>query len=67
MGRILQRCDVCKRFHVVYIVDDPLYPGGKAHYCHHCWKQKFGAQAVASATSSEQTRVELLNEKSHKK
>jgi hypothetical protein len=46
MGRILQRCDVCKRFHVVYIVDDPLYPGGKAHYCHHCWKNKFGMQTA---------------------
>ncbi|MBN1372993.1 MAG: hypothetical protein JW987_13735 [Anaerolineaceae bacterium] len=42
MGRILKRCDVCKRFHAAYVVDDPLYPGGKANYCFKCWKKKFG-------------------------
>ncbi len=42
MGRILKRCDVCKRFHAAYVVDDPLYPGGKANYCLKCWKKMFG-------------------------
>lgn len=42
MGRILKRCDVCKRFHAAYVVDAPLYPGGKAKYCLRCWKKKFG-------------------------
>jgi len=42
MGRILKRCDVCNRFHAAYVVDDPLFPGGKAKYCLRCWKKKFG-------------------------
>ena len=36
-GKVLRRCSLCKRYHVSYIVTDPI-TGSKAYYCYDCWK-----------------------------
>jgi uridine phosphorylase len=43
MGKILQRCDVCKNFHVAFVVKDPE-SGEKTHLCSNCWKKRYGSQ-----------------------
>lgn len=43
--KILERCDVCKQFHVWYVVEDPKL--GKRHLCTNCWKTLYGASSRA--------------------
>jgi len=43
--KILERCDVCKRFHVWYVVEDPEL--GKRHLCTNCWKALYGESSRA--------------------
>ncbi len=43
--KILERCDVCKRFHVWYVVEDPEL--GKRHLCTNCWKALYGKSSPA--------------------
>lgn len=42
MGKILQRCDVCKNFHVAFVVKDPE-SGEKVYLCSNCWKKRYGS------------------------
>ncbi len=58
MGKILQRCDVCKNFHVAFVVNDPEL-GEKTYLCSNCWKKRYGSQ---SAESVEQQKAELHSE-----
>jgi uridine phosphorylase len=39
MGKILQRCDLCKNFHVAFVETD-LQTGEKLHLCSNCWKKR---------------------------
>lgn len=41
MGKILQRCDLCKNFHVTFVETDPQ-TGEKLHLCSNCWKKRHG-------------------------
>lgn len=45
MGKILQRCDVCKNFHVAFVVQDPQ-TGEKVYLCSKCWKDRYGKQTA---------------------
>ena len=37
---ILQRCDVCKRYHAWYVVEDAEF--GTRHLCTNCWNALYG-------------------------
>ena len=50
----LRRCDVCKRYHVSYVVEDAV--SGKRHLCTTCWKALYG----------EPSRAETKEEKKEK-
>ncbi len=43
--QILRRCDVCKHFHVAYVVEDAEF--GKRHLCTNCWKALYGGSSQA--------------------
>jgi uridine phosphorylase len=52
MGKILQRCDVCKNFHVAFMVKDPE-TGEKTYLCSNCWKKRYSNQNPSSVTPQE--------------
>ena len=70
MGKILQRCDVCKKFHVAFVVKDPE-SGEKIYLCSSCWKKRYGSpdkeaviqQVVASSEMIETTESPATLEK----
>lgn len=46
MGKILQRCDLCKNFHVTFVETDPQ-TGEKLHLCSSCWKKRHTSPEIA--------------------
>jgi hypothetical protein len=40
---VLLRCDVCKRYHASYVVEDAEF--GKRHLCTTCWKALYGSSS----------------------
>ena len=43
VGKILQRCDVCKHFHAWYVVEDAEF--GRRYLCTNCWNALYGSTA----------------------
>ncbi len=58
---ILRRCDVCKHYHVSYVVEDAEF--GTRHLCTTCWKALYGgsAQADNEALKSEKSNMPKKN------
>ena len=62
MGKILQRCDICKNFHVAFVVKDPE-TGEKIYLCSNCWKKRYGGQNAQESEQNEAAPVEAMESK----
>lgn len=55
--KILRRCDICGKYHVAYVVEDPSL--GKLYLCQACWKARIireMAGTPANPTSDGETK-----------
>ena len=69
MGKILQRCDICKKFHAAYAV--PETATVTRHYCYTCWMEKFGNQIpsdvqVQPPSAPEDEERPIPNDQTHR-